>query len=103
MLTKAQNSWKIYPMDYIHRTIEPIIHQTLARGRSVLLMGPRQTGKTTLLQKIPCDRNLSFIQPTLRQKYERNLALLTQEIEGLAQEAAGRIPLVILDEVQKIP
>lgn len=90
-------------MNYIERAIEPIIHQTLERGRSILLLGPRQTGKTTLLQKIPSQYTLSFIQPSVRQKYERNLALLTQEIEALTVPISSHPPLVLIDEVQKIP
>src|SRR3989344_6387482 len=90
-------------MDYIERAIEPIIRRTLARKRSVLLLGPRQTGKTTLLQKIPCDYTLSFVQPSVRQKYERNLALLTQEIEAVKAAPPSKLPLVVMDEVQKIP
>ncbi len=97
-------------MDYIERAIDPPIRQALERGRSVLLLGPRQTGKTTLLQRIPCDYSLSFVQPPVRQKYERNLALLTQEIEAVAAAKTSRLlpagkqaPLVIMDEVQKVP
>lgn len=90
-------------MDYIERTVDPLIRQALSRRRSVLLLGPRQTGKTTLLQKIHSEHSVSFIQPQVRQKYERNLALLTQEIEALSDATAPKLPLVILDEVQKIP
>ncbi len=90
-------------MDYIERALDPVIRQALARGRSVLLLGPRQTGKTTLLEKIPAAFTLSFIQPAVRQKYEKNLTLLTQEIEALALGGLRKLPLVVIDEVQKIP
>jgi predicted AAA+ superfamily ATPase len=90
-------------MDYIKRAIEPLLQETLKRGRSILLLGPRQTGKTTLLERIPCQYSLSFIQPPIRQKYERHLALLTQEIEALPRHDPSKQPLVVLDEVQKIP
>lgn len=36
-------------MTYIPRFIEQNISATLNRGKSVLLLGPRQTGKTTLI------------------------------------------------------
>ena len=35
------------------RSIEPNLKHHLARGKSILLLGPRQTGKTTLLCGMP--------------------------------------------------
>lgn len=36
-------------MTYISRLIDKNIEQALRRGKSILLLGPRQTGKTTLI------------------------------------------------------
>jgi uncharacterized protein len=68
-------------MDYIKRTIEPPIRHTLARGKSILLLGARQTGKTMLIRRLKTDLYLNLIQPELRQRYEQNLFLLTGEVE----------------------
>lgn len=84
------------------RLLKNSLEKQIQRGKSILLLGPRQTGKTTLLSDFTCDFNVSFIQPSLRQKYERHLDLLRQEIESLDQRTK-KIPLVILDEVQKVP
>jgi predicted AAA+ superfamily ATPase len=90
-------------MDYIGRTVEAGLRHALARGRSVLLLGARQTGKTTLVQRLPAQLRLSLVPPDVRLRYERDPGLLRREIEALADVKASEPPLVILDEVQKVP
>lgn len=93
-------------MDYINRQIEPLIFQTLKRGKSILLLGARQTGKTTLISNLakqyPVAFSLSFIQPAVRIRYEQNPSLLAGEIEAIAEKSRAQ-PLVVIDEVQKVP
>lgn len=86
----------------IFRTITGNINDALARGKSILLFGARQTGKTTLLQQIPSAFYVSLAQPITRQRYEKNLSLLLGEIEALGNQN-NKVPLIIIDEVQKIP
>ena len=89
-------------MVYIKRQIEKNIHEALARGKSILLFGARQTGKTTLIEQIPADIRISFAKPEVRQQYERNPALLSNRIAAL-QRNRSNPPLVIIDEAQKVP
>jgi len=89
-------------MVYINRLIESSLHAILQRGKSILLLGPRQTGKTTLFSRFNTDLTLSFIQPKVRQHYERDSSLLSGEIEFLAEQKKKK-PLVLLDEIQKVP
>lgn len=89
---------------YRRRDIEPEIARHLARGKSILLLGPRQTGKTTLLGQLDADLALSLVSPAVRQRYERNPSLLAGEIRALPRPAGRRKrPLVTVDEVQKVP
>lgn len=88
-------------MTYIPRVIQSKIEYYLAQDRSILVFGPRQTGKTTLLEQFDAAFKLSLIQPRIRQRYERDPSLLADEIEALGNHPS--IPLVIIDEVQKIP
>jgi predicted AAA+ superfamily ATPase len=90
------------PVEYITRRLENEITEHLGRGKSVLLLGPRQTGKTTLLGRLRADLSLSLVVPAVRQRYERDPQQLLREVEGL-RPADGRRPLVVLDEVQKVP
>lgn len=90
-------------MDYIHRLIEQNVRQNLQRGKSILLLGPRQTGKTTLVnQQIHPDISYSFAKAAIRQRYEHDPVLLEKELEEQIT-AYQKPPLVFIDEVQKIP
>src|SRR3990167_5014260 len=90
-------------MQYIPRLLETSIRHALARDRSVLLLGARQTGKTTLGGRFLAALTGFFVQPDVRQRYEKAPHLLRGEVESLSAPTAGRRPLVILDEVQKVP
>ncbi len=102
MLTGAQITVIIERMVYIKRDIEKNINAALARGKSVLLFGARQTGKTTLIKQIPADIRISFAKPEERQQYEKNPALLASRVTAL-QQNRSKPPLIIIDEAQKVP
>ena len=89
-------------MKYIPRLLEAKIKHALGRGKSVLLLGARQTGKTTLTGRFDADLSISFIQPDVRQRYEKSPHLIKGEVESIAGRSRKRV-LVILDEVQKVP
>lgn len=89
-------------VQYLQRRIESDIEHHLRRGKSILLLGPRQTGKTTLLERLTADLFVSLVEPAVRQRYERDPTQLLGEIAALKPER-GRRPLVVLDEVQKVP
>ncbi|MCG8430865.1 MAG: ATP-binding protein [Candidatus Omnitrophica bacterium] len=90
-------------MDYIPRLLEEKIKHSLSRNKSVLLFGARQTGKTTLTSRLAADLAISFVQPDVRQRYEKSPQLLKGEIEAVRCGLSKRTPLVILDEIQKVP
>jgi len=90
-------------MTYITRLIEKNITQTLNRGKSVLLLGPRQTGKTTMIKHaIRPDITYSFAQASIRQRYEQNPELFERELT-FQLKSYPHPPIVCIDEVQKIP
>lgn len=90
-------------MEYIARIVEKRLASTLARGRSALLLGARQTGKTTLAERLKPDLLLNFIRPEVRQRYERRPELLGAEIASRPAPPERKLPLVLLDEVQRVP
>src|SRR5579864_4670331 len=90
-------------MTYIPRLIEKNILQALERGKSILLLGPRQTGKTTMIKHaIQPDISYSFAQAAIRQRYEQNPAILERELQEQLKKF-NKPPVVCIDEVQKIP
>lgn len=90
-------------MEYIPRLLEEKIKHAIDRDKSVLLFGARQTGKTTLMSRFDSSLIISFIRPEIRQRYEKLPDLLRGEVEALALNSNKKRPLVILDEVQKVP
>lgn len=76
----------------------------LSRGKSILLLGPRQTGKTTLVEKLDAAIRIPLVSPRERQRYEKDPSVLLDEIRALpSNRGRGRRPLVVVDEVQKVP
>lgn len=90
-------------MDYKKRFIENKIENIIRRKKSVLLLGPRQTGKTTLIERFNPDISLSLVNPSLRLRYEKEPSLLIKEVEALNKSSHGKEPLIIIDEIQKVP
>jgi uncharacterized protein len=85
----------------IVRKLRSQVDKALDRGKSILLLGPRQVGKTTMIKTFSSDIYLNFMRTDVRQAYENNPALLIGEVEAL--KIKNKIPLVIIDEVQKVP
>ena len=89
-------------MEYILRLQEARLRKILARNKSVLLLGARQTGKTTLTRRFPAGLSISLVRPDVRLRYERDPSLLSGEVEAMSRKPSHR-PLVLLDEIQKVP
>lgn len=84
----------------IKRTVLPYIQKSWKRGKSILLLGPRQTGKTTLAQSFSFDLTINFLSNSVRQAHERNPDLILKEVLALKKKG---IVFVLVDEVQKVP
>ncbi len=90
-------------MKTIPRIMESRVRHALGRQKSVQLLGPRQTGKTTLVETLKPDLLPNFPRPEVRQRYERAPHLLGAEVEALAPRTRASRPLVVFDEVQRVP
>lgn len=77
----------------------------LTSGQSVVLLGPRQTGKSTLCEdvvaQLPPDSVLSYQlqNPSNLQQLESDPAVIQRQVEALGAERT----YVYIDEVQKLP
>lgn len=93
-------------MTYQTRILSRQLEHVLDRGKSVLLLGARQTGKTTLLrEQCKPDIGLDFTLSTSRREYELRPEILIDEVTALrvSSHSSTECPLVVIDEVQKVP
>lgn len=92
-------------MNFQTRKLQTKLQDTLNRNKSVILLGARQTGKTTLLKHaFNPDLYYNFAKPRLRREFELEPDRLADEIMAFKQaKQTIKLPLVIIDEVQKVP
>lgn len=83
-------------MHYISRNLESIVMQTTKEYPVVLVTGPRQVGKTTMLQKLMEGTNRSYV--SLDDLNERSIAKNDPELFLQVHK-----PPVLIDEVQYAP
>ena len=84
------------------RFLKDAICRAIEKRYSLLILGPRQVGKTWLIEQCLAGRGhileISLHQPAVRQEYERDPSLLIRRVEAMTGEA-----LVFIDEAQKVP
>jgi uncharacterized protein len=79
---------------------ERLMGRRLATGRkSVLLLGPRQVGKSTLLETLRPDWRLNLALPSTFRDYVSRPERLEEELHS----AAPSVRTILLDEVQRVP
>jgi uncharacterized protein len=78
------------------------ITDAIAKNHSLIILGPRQVGKTWIVEHCIKDNSrvmeIPLQHPGVRQEYERDPSLLIKRVE-----AKPAPPLVFIDEMQKIP
>lgn len=79
---------------YIERQLSKIIEKS---KKGVLLLGPRQTGKSTLIQHLKPEMTINLANETTYLDFARNPSELRQRI------AAQHPRTVLIDEVQRLP
>lgn len=83
-------------MNYITRNLEKVIGQVTKEYPAVLVTGPRQVGKTTMLQKMMEGTKREYV--TLDDLNERNIAKSDPELFLQLHK-----PPILIDEVQYAP
>ena len=83
----------------IKRQLERVISEKLYKGKAIILLGARQTGKTTLLQKIISNKNNVLFLDGDDQNIQNILE--NANTEDLKQ-IIGKNEIVFIDEAQRI-
>lgn len=82
------------PRTYVARSLEPVIRRASKEFPVVVVSGPRQSGKTTLLRRLfPDHRYLSLDAPDLQAAFAADPRSLLRQYP----------PPAIFDEVQRVP
>jgi len=86
--------------DMIDRFLKKRVQDIIDNHISIMLLGPRQTGKTTFVKELFKDLSYleyNFMKSRLRQRFERDPSLIIDEIDGTDKT------FIFIDEVQKVP
>lgn len=82
----------------ISRSLKPIIESKISTGKAILIIGPRQVGKTTLINEVLYGKDFLFLDgddPSTRQ-------LLTNPNTEQLKDLIKDKPFVFVDEAQRI-
>jgi predicted AAA+ superfamily ATPase len=80
------------------RTISSKIKKRIFKGKAIMLIGPRQVGKTTLINEVLKGKDYLFLDgddPSVRQ-------LLTEPNTEQIRQIIGKYKIVFVDEAQRI-
>lgn len=83
----------------IKRELLDIIQKRYNRGKAILVVGPRQVGKTTLIKELLKDKNYLFLDGD---DIEIRNTLATVNTEQL-KAIIGNFKFIFVDEAQRIP
>ena len=88
-----------YPKAIMPKTVfTRLLRQELLESpKSVLLLGPRQTGKSTLIKSLEPDITFNLANENEFLNFARNAEEITQRL------AAGAYKTVFIDEIQRLP
>ena len=84
----------------VQREIQSIIEQKFFKGKAIILTGPRQVGKTTLLKQIASKVNVPALTLNCDEPEVRSL-LNNTNIQKL-QTIVGKHKLIMIDEAQRV-
>jgi uncharacterized protein len=83
------------------RIITEQIRQRLGRKKAILILGPRQTGKTTLVKQILSDFTGKSMYMNADEPFDR--MRLTDASSDQLRQLVGSNDLLVIDEAQRIP
>ena len=89
-------------MNEIKRDLQDILSQKLGKGKVIILIGPRQVGKTTLLQKLLSE----FTAEKSVQYWNCDEAdvrkILADESSARMKSFVGNSKFIVIDEAQRV-
>jgi len=87
---------------YIPRILEDILKKDLSSGKVIVLLGPRQSGKTTIIRHLLTDQKAVFLNFDVDSEKQRFTAASTLDPDS-AMTAFGNPEFLVIDEAQRLP
>ncbi len=84
----------------IKRTLESVIQARMYKGKAIILLGPRQTGKTTLLKEITSGQKQDVLWLDADDPFVR--AQLSNANIADLKKLTGNYKIMVVDEAQQI-
>lgn len=84
----------------IKRALETVIQQKLFKGKAILLFGPRQSGKSTLIETVLKRQDKTFLYMNGDEADVREI--LTETTSTKLKALTGNKEIVFIDEAQRI-
>jgi len=85
----------------IRRSLQANIEKRLFKGKAILLFGPRQSGKSTLIESLLQAQHQSWLYLNGDEADVR--AMLTNTTSTQLKSVAGNNKIVFIDEAQRVP
>lgn len=98
--SEIQTSSMVTSMKYMHRTLEPELKRRLFTGKALVLYGPRQCGKTTLLKHLTAEYGDDVLWMNGDNPDTRNT--LVRITTAGWRRLLGNRKVLVLDEAQRI-
>lgn len=87
-------------MKEIKRTLQALLQKNIkSQGKSILLLGPRQTGKSFLLKKMTPDLAINLSKESEYQQFLKDPSLIEKTVAPLFKKKS----VVFIDEIQRLP
>jgi predicted AAA+ superfamily ATPase len=83
----------------IKRTLQAIIEQRLFKGKAILLFGPRQSGKSTLIEQVLINKDYMYLNGDDADVRD----ILTNTTATKLKAVVGNKKILFIDEAQRIP
>lgn len=87
---------------YIYRFAETILHSLLKKNKVILVLGARQVGKTTLIERLLKETSGIILNLDIEVDKARFLSL-SQLPPMQAVQALGNPAVIVIDEAQRLP
>ncbi len=98
----VENYYNIRAMNRIKRDLKSVLAAKIGKGKVIVLIGPRQVGKTTLFKEILSEQDSENLTQYWNCDESEVRALLSQDSSARLKSLVGNSKFIVIDEAQRI-